>query len=65
MKKEYTIGEIYRLQLLKNHKGDPYSDKASISRLVNSMNYKEKKTVWGISKVVSQSEIDQHNKKYT
>lgn len=63
--KTYTIGEIHRLQLLKNHKGEPYNDKASISRIVNSMDYNERLTPWGRSKVISEAQIAQHNKKYT
>lgn len=61
--KEYTIGEIYRLGLLKNHKGEPYKHRATITKLVKGMKWREVKTPFGISKVVSQSEINKHNKR--
>lgn len=63
--KEYTIGEIYREGLLKNHDGAPYKHKATISRIVNGMVYKEIDTPWGKAKVVSEKEIDQHNQQWT
>jgi hypothetical protein len=64
MTKFYTIGEIFRLQLLKNHEGQPYKDRPTVSRIVNSMNYKTKKTPYGPAKVVSEKEIEKHNKKW-
>jgi hypothetical protein len=64
MTKFYTIGEIFRLELLKNHEGQPYKDKATISRIVNLMHYKLKKTPFGPAKVVSEKEIKKHNSKW-
>ena len=64
MTKYHTIGEIFRLKLLKNHKGQPYNDKSAVARIVNTLNYKERDTPWGPAKVVSQSEINRHNKRY-
>jgi len=59
--KYYTIGEVFRLGLLKNYKGEPYKDKATVSRVVNKMKYITKKTPWGIAKVVSEKEISKHS----
>lgn len=61
---KYTIGQIYRLGLLKNHFGKPYGDKATISRIVNLMDYKEIDTPFGKAKLVSIKEINKHNRKY-
>lgn len=60
----YTIGQIFRLGLLKNHKGEPYKDKATVSRIVSHMKYVILMTVWGKAKTVSMSEIRKHNKKW-
>ena len=61
---KYTIGEIYRLGLLKNHLGEPYKDKATVSKVVSGLRSEDKKTAWGMAKVVTQKEIDKHNNKY-
>lgn len=58
----YTIGEIVRLGLLKNHRGEPYKHKATILRLVN--NSPRKKTPWGSGYSVTQSQIDELNKRW-
>ena len=60
--KKYTIGEVFRLGLLKNWKGEPYKDKASISRIVSKMKFETKKTAWGMARVVSEKEIHKMNK---
>lgn len=62
--KYYTIGEVYRLGLLKNHKGQPYTAKATISRVFSKLKAKEKKTPWGMSKIVSELEIEQWNNRW-
>ena len=38
--KTYTIGEVYKEGLLKNWKGEPYKDKASVSKVVNKIKFK-------------------------
>jgi len=60
--KTYTIGEILRLGLLKNHKGEPYKDKASILRLVKDS--KKVKTPWGMGYAVTESEIKTLNNRW-
>ena len=60
----YTIGEITRLGLLKKHKGEPYSDKATVSRIVSKMDFVEMETPWGKAKTVTKTQIDQHNKRW-
>lgn len=59
--KYYTIGQIFRLGLLKNHKGDAYTAKGTISKIVSRMKFKEVKTAFGPSKMVSDKEIKRHN----
>ena len=59
--KHYTIGEIFRLGLLKNFDGEPYKHKATISRYVNGMKYRIRKTRWGDAKEVSEKEIKKFN----
>ena len=60
--KYYTIGEIFRLGLLKNHKGEPYKHKATVSTVVRGMKVVRKKTAFGLGKFVPESEIKRHNK---
>lgn len=62
--KYYTIGEIFRLGLLKNHEGSPYKDKATVGRVVGKLKYVEKKTPWGMSKQISDEEIEKHNNSF-
>lgn len=62
--KYYTIGEIFRLKLLLNHKGEPYTAKATISKIVNQMVWRPRKSPFGIAKEVSEKEIQKHNNKW-
>ena len=62
--KHYTIGEIFRLGLLLTHEGEPYKDKATVSRLVNTMNFMEMNTAWGTAKTLSAAQIKKHNDKW-
>ena len=59
----YTIGEIFRLGLLKNFDGKPYKHKATISKIVNQMTTKSKQTRWGIAKTLSEKQIKEYNYK--
>lgn len=63
MKKSYTIGEIVRLGLLKNHKGEAYKHKASVLKIVLQLPHVKVNTPWGIGYAVSTNEIEKHNKK--
>lgn len=60
--KTFTIGEIHRLGLLKNHKGQPYKNKITISRLLAGA--KRVKTPFGSGYAVTQAEIDRINKRF-
>ncbi len=64
--KRYTIGEIVRLGLLKNHKGQPYKDKATVLRMVKAYNgiIIKKQTPWGIGYDVPQRVIDELNARW-
>ena len=59
--KYFTIGEIYRLGLLKSFDGKPYRHKATISRYVNQMKFSLRMTRWGLAKEVSATEIKRFN----
>lgn len=62
--RHYTIGEIYRLGLLRNHKGEPYSAKATVSKELRNQKHKVVKTPFGESKTFSQSVIDSLNARW-
>lgn len=62
--KEYTIGEIYRLQLLKNAAGKPYKDKATVSNLLARYPHTKKMTKYGISKLYTQDTVDDINRRF-
>lgn len=67
MKKEeklYSLGEIFKLGLLKNASGEAYKHKATISRVVALMDFVEVKTPHGMSKCLTEEQINNHNKKY-
>lgn len=61
--KTYTTGEVFRLGLLKNNKGEPYKDKATVSRVIQGLKHELRDTPHGPAKCVSESEIEKHNKK--
>jgi len=63
--KKYTIGEIYRLGLLKNHNGEPYKDKATVSRQLQNQVHSEKNTPFGTAKMYSQKIIDNLNARWS
>ena len=60
--KTYTIGEIYKQGLLKNWKGESYKDKASVSKVVNRMKFKIKKTPFGEAKTITEKQIEDYNR---
>lgn len=70
--KTYTLGEIVRLGLMKNHKGQPYKDKAAILRVIHKAmvssdiadDVKRISTPWGEGYAVPQKTIDKLNKRW-
>lgn len=62
--KYYTIGEIYRYGLLKNHKGEPYKSKAAVSVAARALKKKITKTVFGTAHLISHEEIVRFNRKH-
>ena len=61
--KTFTIGEIYRLGLLKNSEGVPYKDKATVSKELRSQPYVEVDTAFGPAKKYTLEVIDKVNSK--
>jgi len=59
--KYFTIGQIHKLGLLKNFEGEPLKHKASVSNVVNRLDYKVVDTKWGTGKALSQKQIDMYN----
>jgi len=64
MSKLYTIGEIARLELLKNALGESYKHKASVAHIVREMDYVEVITPHGLSKCLNMAQIQEHNAKW-
>ena len=62
MKKTFTLGEIVRLGLVKNHKGEPYKNKITISRLVQSS--RRTSTPFGNGYAVTEDEIKKLNSRF-
>lgn len=59
--KHYTLGEIYRLGLLKNNKGEPYKSKGAVSVASRGLKRKKTASAFGPSYMISQAEIDRFN----
>lgn len=59
--KIYTLGEILRLGLLKNHKGEPYKTKSYLQHVISKIPHEKVQTVWGTGYAVSESEIEKFN----
>lgn len=64
MSKYYTVGEIARQGLLKNHKGEPYKHKATVLKIVQKLPHRKIQTPWGPGYSVAKEEIDLFNKHY-
>ena len=62
---QYTIGEIYRNKLLKNSKGEPYSQKASVSNALKGYPHEVIQTPYGPAKSFSEETIKKINKKWS
>lgn len=62
--KYFTIGEIYRLGLLKTHKGTPYSSKGAVSVALRGIKKQKRETAHGPAYMVSQAQIDRLNKAF-
>lgn len=59
--KLYTVGEIFRLGLLKNHHGEPYKHKATILQIVRRLPHARTETPWGTAYAISAAEIEKFN----
>jgi hypothetical protein len=70
--KTYTVGEIVRLGLLKNHKGEPYRHKATVLNILNLASVKTDlvddmrrvATPYGEGYAVTQKAIDALNARW-
>lgn len=62
--KTYTLGQIARSGLLKNHKGEPYKHKATILRILRDARVKRAKTPWGMGYAVTAAQIEQLNSRW-
>ena len=66
MKKQtlFTIGEIYRLGLLKTAEGEPYKTIISVSVLINKQKYHNKLTKYGMAKCLDNYQIEKLNNRW-
>lgn len=64
-KNTYTVGEVFRLGLLKNAFGLPYKHKATVSRVI-ALHGKSllKKTQFGMGRVVTKEQIEIINRRW-
>lgn len=62
--KHFTIGEIFRLGLLKTSKGTPYTSKGSVSVAVRQLEFKIEETPFGRARLIPRSEIDRYNRQW-
>jgi len=62
--KHYTIGQIFRMGLLLNHKGEPYTAKGTISKELRGQPHKTEKTPFGESKLFSEKVISSLNARW-
>jgi hypothetical protein len=60
--KKYTIGEILRGGLLLNHKGEPYNNRGTISRVLQKVPHEKVVTAYGVAKLFSLADINRSNK---
>ena len=60
----FTIGEIYRLGLLKNHKGEPYKSKGAVSVAARGGKREQDDTAYGPAYKISQAESDRYNRSH-
>lgn len=60
--KTYTLGEVVRLGLLKNHKGEPYKHKATVLKLLKGV--KRTKTPFGRGYAIEQADINRLNNRW-
>ena len=63
MQKTYTVGEVARLGLLKNHQGKPYKHKETVLRIVKSLPHERTMTPWGIGYAISAATIKEFNER--
>lgn len=63
--KHYTIGEIFRLGLLKNHKGEAYKHKSTVRNMLGKAKKKKVQGQYGPTYQVSEQEIDRLNHTHT
>lgn len=61
----YTIGQIFKLGLLKNQDGQPYKDKATVSNILARYPHKPTMTPHGPGKLYSQTVLDELNGRWS
>jgi len=63
MNKKFTLGEIYRLGLLKTKSGEPYKNKATISKTIKrkGIPFKYEESKHGTAMMVEIKDIDKFN----
>ena len=59
---KHTLGQIFKLGLLKNSKGEPYKHRATISSIASKLGTEDTKTQWGMAKTLTEDQIMRYNK---
>ena len=62
--KRYTIGEIFRGEMLLNSNGKPYTAKPSVAKVLSRYPHKAKKTPWGDAKTYGDEIINELNSRW-
>lgn len=62
--KKYSTGEIFRLKLLLNHKGEPYTNQGTVSKVLKGEPHTQIKTAFGIAKMYSLATIKKLNSRF-
>lgn len=58
----WTLGEVMKLGLLKNHKGEPYKHKQTVQKLLKGV--KRVKTPFGKGYAIEQADVDRLNARW-
>ena len=60
----YTIGQIFKLGLIKNHLGKNYTTKTSVSKVLAQLEFTPQKTPFGMAKTYSEEQIAELGKRF-
>jgi len=59
----FSLGQIFKHGMMLNRDGQPYKHRASLSHVIEKLDYKIKKIQGGMAKVLTKEQIDDYNTK--